>query len=233
MKPGTTERKNAVAFRMLGWSGLIAAVATAGFWAGRHHESKAFQAKTCAPEGPNPVVDSPTLPLPLVVSVPEAAVVSLLPTPTAFVSASVSFPPTASPPTQAAAATESRDRAGGVRLSEPRNAVATVPSSQVATLPRTLAAPKRVPATAAAADLAVPSRPAGQETGIPIPRVRNGSLLEMLGMKTGDQLIRVNGFDVRTPEQALQAYAVLQRADRLVVEIRRGDRLVELVYRII
>jgi general secretion pathway protein C len=71
------------------------------------------------------------------------------------------------------------------------------------------------------------------ETGVPIPRVRRGSLLALLGLETGDQLLRVNSLDVRSPEQALQAYAMLRRSDRLVLEVRRGDRVIELVYHIV
>jgi general secretion pathway protein C len=79
----------------------------------------------------------------------------------------------------------------------------------------------------------IPGRPAQAETGISIPKVRKGTLLDLLGLETGDQLLRINHLDVRSPEQALRAYALLRHADHLVVEVRRGDRIIELVYRII
>ncbi len=79
----------------------------------------------------------------------------------------------------------------------------------------------------------MPGRPARGETGIPIPRIRKGTLLDLLGLQTGDQILTINHLDVRSPEQALQAYALLRHADRLLVEVRRGDRVIEFVYRII
>ncbi len=79
----------------------------------------------------------------------------------------------------------------------------------------------------------MPGRPARGETGIPIPRIRKGTLLDFLGLQTGDQILTINHLDVRSPEQALQAYALLRHADRLLVEVRRGDRVIEFVYRII
>jgi hypothetical protein len=105
-------------------------------------------------------------------------------------------------------------------------------SVQSAPIPPRRPAAVRSPARAAVSEPLL-GRPAQGETGIPLPRVRKGTLLDLLGLETGDQLLRINHLDVRSPEQALRAYALLRRADHLVVEVRRGDRIIELVYRII
>jgi hypothetical protein len=115
----------------------------------------------------------------------------------------------------------------------PRTARPETPSIQSAAIPpRRPAAVRSAPVRAAVSE-PIPGRPAQGETGIPVPRIRKGTLLDLLGLETGDQLLRINHLDVRSPEQAWQAYALLRHADHLVVEVRRGDRIIEFVYRII
>jgi general secretion pathway protein C len=61
--------------------------------------------------------------------------------------------------------------------------------------------------------------------------VRPDSLLGMLGFQEGDCLESINGFDLSTPERALEAYAWLRTADVLEAQVRRGGRIVTLLYR--
>jgi general secretion pathway protein C len=56
------------------------------------------------------------------------------------------------------------------------------------------------------------------------------SLLGMLGFQNGDCLESINGFDLSTPELALEAYARLRTADVLEARVRRGRKDVTLVY---
>jgi general secretion pathway protein C len=62
--------------------------------------------------------------------------------------------------------------------------------------------------------------------------IRPDSLLGMLGFRDGDRLEAINGFDLSTPERALQAYARLRTADVLEARVRRGTQLVTLHYRL-
>lgn len=62
--------------------------------------------------------------------------------------------------------------------------------------------------------------------------VRPDSLLGMLGFRDGDCLESMNGFDLSTPERALEAYAHLRTADILEARVRRAGQSVTLVYRI-
>jgi general secretion pathway protein C len=56
------------------------------------------------------------------------------------------------------------------------------------------------------------------------------SLLRMLGFQNGDCLETINGFDLSTPERAMEAYARLRTADHLEVRVRRRGQTVTLHY---
>jgi general secretion pathway protein C len=63
----------------------------------------------------------------------------------------------------------------------------------------------------------------GKGVGIALFGVRPNTLLGTLGLKNGDTIDKINGFDISDPEKALQAYARLRTADGLQIEItRRG-----------
>ncbi len=116
--------------------------------------------------------------------------------------------------------------------SPPTTRAQTPPVASTPVAPRASAPVRATPIRAALSE-PIPGRPARGETGIPIPRIRKGTLLDLLGLQTGDQILTINHLDVRSPEQALQAYALLRHADRLLVEVRRGDQVIQFVYRII
>ncbi|MCS6901649.1 MAG: type II secretion system protein GspC, partial [Myxococcales bacterium] len=70
----------------------------------------------------------------------------------------------------------------------------------------------------------VPETENGKTVGIRLFGVRPDSLLGLIGIENGDRLERINGFDVASPEKALEAYARLRSADRLTVQVnRRGQ----------
>ena len=62
--------------------------------------------------------------------------------------------------------------------------------------------------------------------------IRDDSLLGVLGMKNGDRLQTINGFDMSSPEKALEAYARLRTADKLTVQVNRGGKNMNLDYNI-
>lgn len=62
--------------------------------------------------------------------------------------------------------------------------------------------------------------------------VRPDSLLGMLGFRDGDCLESINGFDLSTPERALEAYARLRTADSLEARVRRAGQIMTLSYRV-
>ncbi len=78
----------------------------------------------------------------------------------------------------------------------------------------------------------VPEQENGKMVGIRLFGVRPDTLLGVLGMSNGDRLQTINGFDMTSPEKALEAYARLRTADHLTVQVNRGGQNMNLDYNI-
>jgi general secretion pathway protein C len=78
----------------------------------------------------------------------------------------------------------------------------------------------------------VPEQENGKVVGIRLFGVRSDTLLGALGMENGDRLQSINGFDMTSPEKALEAYARLRTADQMVVQINRKGSNMNLDYNI-
>ncbi|MBP9114111.1 MAG: general secretion pathway protein GspC [Polyangiaceae bacterium] len=72
----------------------------------------------------------------------------------------------------------------------------------------------------------------GKVTGIKLFGLRPDTLLGTLGMQNGDKLQTINGFEVASPEKALEAYARLRTADHLNVQVNRGGQNMSIDYNI-
>ncbi|MBI2897096.1 MAG: PDZ domain-containing protein [Deltaproteobacteria bacterium] len=71
----------------------------------------------------------------------------------------------------------------------------------------------------------LPHEDNGAVTGFKIYGVRRNSLLGKIGLQNGDIVHSINGYDMTSPDKALEAYARLRNADRLTVSVtRRGQR---------
>ena len=69
----------------------------------------------------------------------------------------------------------------------------------------------------------VPEQKDGKTVGIRLFGIRPDTLLGTLGLQNGDRLEKINGFDMASPEKALEAYARLRTAPSLSVQLtRRG-----------
>ncbi len=78
----------------------------------------------------------------------------------------------------------------------------------------------------------VPEQENGKVVGIRLFGVRPDTLLGALGMENGDRLEKINGFDMTSPEKALEAYARLRTADHLTVSVNRKGQETNLDYNI-
>jgi general secretion pathway protein C len=78
----------------------------------------------------------------------------------------------------------------------------------------------------------VPVTENGKTVGINLFGLRPDTLLGVLGMENGDRLQTINGFDMASPEKALEAYARLRTADKLVVQVNRRGQNLNLDYNI-
>jgi general secretion pathway protein C len=70
----------------------------------------------------------------------------------------------------------------------------------------------------------------GRVAGLRLRGVRAGTLLATIGIQDGDSLERVNGFDITSPEKALEAYARLRTATHLTLSITRHGQPTTLDY---
>jgi general secretion pathway protein C len=79
----------------------------------------------------------------------------------------------------------------------------------------------------------VPENENGKMVGIRLFGIKSESLLGILGMENGDRLQSINGYDISSPEKALEAYARLRAgADKLQVSVTRKGAPVNLDYNI-
>src|SRR5690606_36226867 len=70
----------------------------------------------------------------------------------------------------------------------------------------------------------IPHEENGRTVGVKLYGIRRNSLLGRLGVQNGDMLRTINGYDMSSPDTALEAYAQLRTADHLTLSIvRRGQ----------
>jgi general secretion pathway protein C len=70
----------------------------------------------------------------------------------------------------------------------------------------------------------------GQQQGFRLSQMRPGGLLQQIGMQEGDVLQTVNGLNLYTPQEALQAYHQLQTESTVRINILRNNRPATLTY---
>jgi len=76
----------------------------------------------------------------------------------------------------------------------------------------------------------VPEVRDGRTVGVRLLAAPPGGLLARLGLRAGDVLERVNGFDIASPDRCLEAYARLRNTDRISLTLRRAGRAITLVW---
>lgn len=78
----------------------------------------------------------------------------------------------------------------------------------------------------------VPEQRDGKVVGIRLFGIKPTALLGVLGLQNGDRLEQINGFDMASPEKALEAYARLRTANNLTVKVTRRGQPLNIDYRI-
>jgi S1-C subfamily serine protease len=74
----------------------------------------------------------------------------------------------------------------------------------------------------------VPSYANGAPHGLKLYAIRAGTPMALLGLQNGDTLLAINGFDLSTPDRALEAYTSLRKASRFDVSLERRGQPVAL-----
>jgi general secretion pathway protein C len=70
----------------------------------------------------------------------------------------------------------------------------------------------------------------GQQQGFRLSRLKGGGVLQQIGLQEGDVLQKVNGLDIHTPQEALQAYQQLQTEATVRLNILRNNNATTLTY---
>lgn len=78
----------------------------------------------------------------------------------------------------------------------------------------------------------VPEQKDGKTVGIRLFGIRPDTMLGVLGLQNGDRLETINGYNMSSPETALQAYARLRTASNLSVQITRRGKPMKIEFKI-
>jgi len=78
----------------------------------------------------------------------------------------------------------------------------------------------------------IPHDENGRVVGVKLYGIRRNSLLGRLGVRNGDMLRTINGFNMTSPDTALEAYSVLRTADKLTLAVKRQSKEVTIEYNI-
>ena len=78
----------------------------------------------------------------------------------------------------------------------------------------------------------VPDTKDGKVLGIRLFGFKPDTLLGVLGLQSGDRLESINGFNMGSPEKALEAYARLRTASQLDITVNRHNAAVSIVHHI-
>jgi general secretion pathway protein C len=70
----------------------------------------------------------------------------------------------------------------------------------------------------------------GQQQGFRLSRMQAGGVLQQIGLQEGDVLQKVNGLNIHSPQEALQAYQQLQTEATVRLNIIRNNRPTTLTY---
>ena len=78
----------------------------------------------------------------------------------------------------------------------------------------------------------VPSFKNGVANGFKLFSIQPGSLYASIGIENGDVVQRVNGYELNSPEKALELYQKLKESGHVTIELDRGGRAVRKEYNI-
>ncbi len=76
----------------------------------------------------------------------------------------------------------------------------------------------------------VPSFKNGQPNGFKLFSIRPDSLYSKIGIQNGDVVQRINGFDMNSPDKALEAYTKLKAANAIDLQVERNGQTVTYHY---
>lgn len=78
----------------------------------------------------------------------------------------------------------------------------------------------------------VPAFKDGVAQGFKLFSIRPDSIYSKIGVQNGDVIKRINGYDLNSPEKALEVYSKLKEASRIDIEVERNGATVRKTYNV-
>jgi general secretion pathway protein C len=78
----------------------------------------------------------------------------------------------------------------------------------------------------------VPSLKNGKPNGFKVFSIKPGSIYSKIGLQNGDVIQKINGYDLNSPDRALEIYTKLRDATTLSIELQRGGNTQTMNYAI-
>jgi general secretion pathway protein C len=78
----------------------------------------------------------------------------------------------------------------------------------------------------------VPSFKGGVANGFKLFSIQPGSLYASIGIENGDVIQRVNGYEINSPEKALELYQKLRESSHVTIELERAGQVIRKEYNI-
>lgn len=78
----------------------------------------------------------------------------------------------------------------------------------------------------------VPAFKDGVATGFKLFSIRPNSLYSKIGVQNGDVIRRINGYEINSPDKALEVYSKLKESSRIEIELERGGSPVRKTYNV-
>ena len=70
----------------------------------------------------------------------------------------------------------------------------------------------------------MPSFKNGQANGFKLFQIQPGSLYSNIGIENGDVITRINGYEVNSPDKALEVYQKLRESTHVTIEGERAGQ---------
>lgn len=78
----------------------------------------------------------------------------------------------------------------------------------------------------------VPSFKNGVSNGFKLFQIQPGSLYASIGIENGDVITRINGYEVNSPDKALEVYQKLRESTHVTIDLERGGQTIKKDYNI-
>ena len=78
----------------------------------------------------------------------------------------------------------------------------------------------------------VPSFKNGVANGFKLFQIQPGSLYSSIGIENGDVITRINGYEINSPDKALEIYQKLRESSHVTLELERGGQNIKKDYSI-